>query len=153
MMTDRDTKETKGSFKYIILSGSDGYPPIQKTPGSAGFDVKAPAQVTIPPGVCVKVPLGLRIHPPDGTYTRTALRSGISITHPILIPSDVIDNDYRGPIHCVVANYGTRDVTIEKGERFCQLIFEKYRLVKAEQVDELAPTHRGDLGFGSTGRF
>ena len=50
MMTDRDTKETKGSFKYIILSGSDGYPPIQKTPGSAGFDVKAPAQVTIPPG-------------------------------------------------------------------------------------------------------
>ena len=53
MMTDRDTKETKGSFKYIILSGSDGYPPIQKTPGSAGFDVKAPAQVTIPPGgVC-----------------------------------------------------------------------------------------------------
>lgn len=152
-MTDHENQDTKPSFKYMIIKGSGGYPPIQKTIGSAGFDVKAPAQVTIQPQECVKVPLGLRIHPPVGTYTRTALRSGISLTHPILIPSDVIDNDYRGPIHCVVANYGNREVTIEKGERFCQLIFEQYRFVKAEQVDQLSPTDRGDHGFGSSGRF
>ena len=64
-----------------------------------------------------------------------------------------IDADYSGPVSVIFFNFSDRFVHIEKGDRFCQIIFQKIasnpRLVEAEKFTDT--TRRGEGSFGSTG--
>ena len=42
--------------------------------------------------------------------------------------------------------------TLERGERIAQLVVMAVEQVRLVEVDSLAPSTRGDQGFGSTGR-
>jgi dUTP pyrophosphatase len=46
----------------------------------------------------------------------------------------------------------TIDVRLQRGDRVAQLIVQRVHEVEWHAVDELPGSHRGDGGFGSSGR-
>lgn len=40
---------------------------------------------------------------------------------------------------------------VKRGDKICQLVFQKVEKARFVEVDELDPTERGAGGFGSTG--
>lgn len=77
-----------------------------------------------------------------------AARSGVSIVN----TPGLIDSHYRGEIKVIVINLDARhDFEIRKGDKICQLVFQRIERASFEEVAELDDTARGDGGFGSTG--
>jgi gluconate kinase len=63
----------------------------------------------------------------------------------------VIDPGFRGGVEVVLMNMGTNKFKIEKGDRICQLIIERYAMTYLMECKELKESIRDDKGFGSTG--
>jgi hypothetical protein len=76
-----------------------------------------------------------------------AARSGVFV----LNSPGTIDSDYRGEVKVVLANFGRAPFSVSPGDRIAQLVFMEVPNVCLVAVDEMAPTERGDGGFGSTG--
>jgi dUTP pyrophosphatase len=148
----QSTTESPSTFQYVLLS-RDAKVPERATPGSAGYDVYCPREVTIPAFSTVKIPLDLSITPPLGTYIRTAARSSIATKHQIICPADVVDPDYTGCIHMCLTNLSGEQYTVKKHERVGSIVFERYAVPKGVERNELVGTARGANGFGSTGRM
>ena len=68
----------------------------------------------------------------------------------------VIDSDYIGPIAVLFFNFSNKAIDIEKGERFCQIVFQKIAnhpvLREVDNFDE-SKTDRGERSFGSTNKI
>ena len=133
--------------------------PRRATSGSAGYDFVCTADVTLHPGDAVTIPTGLRCEMQPGWVLMLFPRSGLGFKHQIRLANTVgvIDSDYfhaanEGHIMVRLANgmspcaMDSHDVTIKRGERFCQGVFLPYGLAKE---DEVADDRTG--GFGSTG--
>lgn len=126
--------------------------PSKGSPMSAGYDLSASTDITIPAqGGRALVPTDLSIACPVGTYARIAPRSGLALKHGIDVGAGVVDADYRGPVGVILFNFGKEDFEVTKGDRIAQLILEKICMTDAIQVEELDDTKRGAAGFGSTG--
>lgn len=76
-----------------------------------------------------------------------ALREGIGL----LNAPGTIDSDFRGEIKVIVVNHGSSDVRIARGDRIAQLIVAPVSRAAFEEAERLAPSERGESGFGSTG--
>jgi dUTP pyrophosphatase len=63
-----------------------------------------------------------------------------------------IDPDYRGEVKVGLINLGPEPVEISRGDRIAQLVFARFEAPEVEEVGEVSDTHRGEGGFGSTGR-
>lgn len=67
---------------------------------------------------------------------------------------DVIDGDYRGPI-AVLFNFSNKATAIEKGERFCEIVFQWIAnhpvLTDIDNFDEVK-TYRGERSSGSANK-
>lgn len=126
--------------------------PIRATPGSAGYDLAASDDKTIPPGGRDLVATGISIKVPEGTYGRIAPRSGLAVRNGIQVGAGVIDSDYTGEIKVVLFNSDPNNsFVIKAGDRIAQLVLEKIECPEVEEVSDLNNTYRGDGGFGSTG--
>ncbi len=130
--------------------------PKRETIGSAGADLSADINepVLIRPHETVKIPTGISIELPEGTFGAIVARSGLS-TKEGLRPANcfgVIDEDYRG--NCVVALHNDSDETriVEPNQRIAQLIIIPYIAANFVEVKDLSETDRGKGGFGSTGK-
>ena len=64
----------------------------------------------------------------------------------------VIDSDYRGEIRVVLFNHSKQTQKVEPGERVAQLLITPVYTPAYEEVEDLSDTHRGEGGFGSTGK-
>lgn len=64
----------------------------------------------------------------------------------------ILDQGYGGEIVVFLTNMNTREYTYKKGERICQLLFDKCRKVTGKQIRILKKEARKDGGFGSTGK-
>jgi dUTP pyrophosphatase len=138
------------------LSSAEGLAlPCYMTPGAAGMDLHAATleDVLIEPGHIVLVPTGLEVAIPDGFEGQVRPRSGLAVKHGISLPNTpaTIDSDYRGELMVAMINLGTSAVTVERGTRIAQLVFQRVAVVELETVDALPPSARGTGGFGSTG--
>jgi len=127
----------------------------RETTGSAGVDLSADINedVLIPPHSTVKIPTGISVELPEGTFGAIVARSGLA-TKQGLRPANcfgVCDEDYRG--NYIVALHNDSDETriITNGQRIAQLIIIPYISANFVECDELTKTERGDGGFGSTG--
>lgn len=125
--------------------------PARATEGSAGYDLCASEDATIPPGMRKVVRTDLSISVPSRHYGRVAPRSGLAYKHGIDIGAGVIDSDYTGPLGIVMINNGVKDFEIKVGDRVAQLLLERVSVPPVEEVEALAETVRGAKGFGSTG--
>lgn len=64
----------------------------------------------------------------------------------------VIDSSYRGEIMVMMVNFGYDDVEIKQGQKFAQGLLQLVPIFSLREVEELTPSVRGVLGFGSTGQ-
>jgi dUTP pyrophosphatase len=138
------------------LPQGEGLPlPVYMSEHAAGADLCAAVtdQLTLLPGARALVPTGFSIALPPGYEAQVRPRSGLAIRAGVtcLNAPGTIDADYRGEVQVVLANFGSEPVLIRRGDRIAQMIVAPVTQASFEVVDELAPTRRGDGGFGSTG--
>lgn len=128
--------------------------PARATPGSAGFDLRIAEDVTLPAGEWRVVPTGIALAIPHGWEGQVRPRSGLAAKHGVTVLNGpgTIDADYRGEIRVPLINHGRDAVVLARGERIAQILFAPVPDVALTVVDELPDGHRGEHGFGSTGR-
>lgn len=130
----------------VILRG--GLPPVYKTSGAACADVAVPELVIIKPGECVKVDLKIGFDCKPNTHIKMYPRSSLMIKKNLLMPTSIIDEDYKGNVHVPLYNFGNAVIQLAPGERVAQI--------------ECVPTYdcvtwgrekndRDHNGFGGTG--
>jgi len=124
--------------------------PKRALPGSAGLDLSASEDVTIPPRKWKLVSTGLAMQIPGGYYGRIAPRSGLAAKNGIDVLAGVIDENYTGEVKVILMNNDDKEFQDHCGERIAQIIFEKILVDDFEVVSELTETERGANGFGST---
>jgi dUTP pyrophosphatase len=132
-------------------------PPHYATPGSAGLDLRAciEAPLRIHPGETHLVPTGMAIHLADpGLAAMILPRSGLGHKHGIVLGNLVglIDSDYQGEIFVSTWNRGKESFTLNPLERLAQLVVVPVLQVAFNVVDDFEQSHRGERGFGSTGK-
>lgn len=131
--------------------------PHYATPGSAGMDLRAclDAALALQPGQAELIPTGIAIHIGDPGIAATILpRSGLGHKHGIVLGNLVglIDSDYQGQLFVSCWNRGSGAFTIQPGERIAQLVFVPVIQAQLEVVEDFEESHRGEGGFGSSGR-
>lgn len=127
--------------------------PGQAYDGDAGFDLAACDEIRLGPGERAVVPTGIAVEIPDGYAGFVQPRSGLAARNGIAIVNSpgLIDSGYRGEIRVVLLNTDLRDsFTVERGMRVAQLVIAPVASVRLIEVEELATSERGALGFGSS---
>lgn len=129
--------------------------PTRAHDDDAGMDLYAVEAVTIAPGERALVPTGIAIELPERHAGLVVPRSGLAIAHGITLVNapGLIDAGYRGEVKVVMLNTD-REAAFEiaPGDRIAQLVVTRVETPDLIEVAELAPTRRGDGGFGSSGR-
>lgn len=128
--------------------------PERHTAGSAGYDVaSAEGDFVLAPMERRTVRTGLVLAIPEGYEAQVRPRSGLALKHGLTLPNApaTIDADYRGELLIALINLGTEPVTIARGARIAQLVFQRVETVELVESAELPVTERGAGGFGSTG--
>jgi dUTP pyrophosphatase len=128
--------------------------PARATAGAAGYDVcSADPDFDLAPMARTLVHTGLALALPAGYEAQVRPRSGLALRHGLTLPNTpaTIDADYRGELMIAMINLGSEPVTITRGTRIAQLVFQRVEEVRLVAVDELPPSARGAGGFGSTG--
>ena len=139
-----------GDFDWKVFRADDG---------SAGVDLINNGETVViePNGGTVVLGTGVHVEIPVGYWGLLAARSSLGFKSTTLLTNSigVIDSTYRGEIKARLINLGDTPVTIERGERFCQLIITNCYLGNwhsVDKLDDLSETVRGQGGFGSSGR-
>jgi dUTP pyrophosphatase len=129
--------------------------PEYQTPGAAGFDLAASADVVVEPGVIALVPTGLVIKVPDGHFLGIFARSSTPLKRGLMVANGVgvIDQDYCGThdeVKIQVFNFTSAAVRVAKGDRIAQgVLIPVTRAQWEETAGDLREGSRG--GFGATG--
>lgn len=131
--------------------------PGYATPGSAGLDLRACIEqsITINPGETSLIPTGIAVHLADTGLAALVLpRSGLGHKHGIVLGNLVglIDSDYQGQILVSCWNRGQTSFQLNPLERIAQLVVVPVIQVEFNKVDSFDQSHRGEDGFGSTGK-
>lgn len=127
--------------------------PKYANPGDVGFDLYSSEQDYILRPMEKKIfKTGLKIAIPEGYVGSIRDRSGLAAKHALHTLAGVIDPGYRGEIGIVMINLGKEEIKIERATRIAQMLIQPVAIVQLEEKEELSETHRGEGGFGSTGK-
>lgn len=131
--------------------------PRYATTGAAGLDLRAAVDtpINLDPGETQLIPTGMAIHIGDPGYAALILpRSGLGHKHGIVLGNLVglIDSDYQGQLFISCWNRGRTAFVLNPMERLAQLVIVPVVQAQFNIVDEFAESHRGEGGFGSTGK-
>lgn len=136
------------------------------TEGSVGMDLRACLEddmdtLNIEPGQRAAVPAGIAVEAsqPENAgpmvvagfvYSRSGLGAvkGLTVAQGV----GVIDPDYRGEIVVFLLNTSDQSLSIKKGERIAQLVFQPVARMHPVDAETLTDTSRGGGGFGHTGQ-
>ena len=128
--------------------------PSRGSPLSAGYDLSAAHEITVPARGKALAMTDLAMVIPETCYGRIAPRSGLAWKKHVDIGAGVIDADYRGNVGVVMFNHADEDLVVKRGDRVAQLVLERICMADVVEVgegEELDDTERGAGGFGSTG--
>lgn len=127
---------------------SEEFLPKRATNGSAGYDFVAPVDIKIPFASVVKVSTNTKAYMPSDEVLKIYPRSSMAIKRGVTLVNDVaiIDSDFKDTIVLALHNNSMGAVTIKKGEKIAQGIFQKYLTCG----DEPSVVRNG--GIGSTGK-
>jgi dUTP pyrophosphatase len=134
--------------------------PTRGTTGSAGIDFYVPSDYpeslcTIQPGERFFIPSGIKANVPNGFALIAMNKSGVALKKSLMVGACVVDSDYQGEIHLHLINTGTKDITIEPGDKLTQFLLVPVNHCEVQEVSERhlfdEETIRGVGGFGSTG--
>jgi dUTP pyrophosphatase len=140
-----------------IINKSANPLPSYATEGSAGMDLRAnlAEAVTLQSLERTLIPTGLSIELPEGYEAQIRPRSGLAIKQGLtcLNTPGTIDTDYRGEIKVILINLSKEPQTIQHGDRIAQMVIAKFAKSDLIEVQYLNDTHRGEGGFGHTGKI
>ena len=151
---------TRRALQVRILDARLGteFPlPAYATEGSAGLDLRAclEAPLLLAPGRTELIPTGLAIHVDDPALAALILpRSGLGHRHGIVLGNLVglIDSDYQGQLMVSCWNRGQTEFAINPMERIAQMVIVPVVQAAFRVVEDFDASHRGEGGFGSTGK-
>lgn len=128
--------------------------PKYQTAGASGCDLRSSIDVVVPAGKRSIVPTGLKVDIPTGFEGQVRPRSGLAAKHGVTVLNTpgTIDCDYRGEIKVILLNTGDDEFVIKKGDRIAQLVFSQVFRAIFKKDELMSSTHRGEGGFGSTGK-
>ncbi|MFM9135828.1 MAG: dUTP diphosphatase [bacterium] len=129
--------------------------PAYEHPGDAGMDLRARHDVLLDPGHRCLVPTGIALALPEGYAAFVLPRSGLAVRHGLTLVNSpgTIDAGYRGEIQVCLVNLDPGEsVALRRGDRIAQLVVQPVSRCVLHEVERLPGSHRGDGGFGSTGR-
>lgn len=128
--------------------------PAYALPGDAGADIVAAEDLVLDPGARAVLPTGIAIAVPDGFAAFVHPRSGLAARAGLGLVNapGTIDSGYRGELKVIVINHDpSAALTLRRGERIAQLVFQRVEQATFVEVDELPASVRGAGGHGSTG--
>jgi dUTP pyrophosphatase len=120
--------------------------------GDAGMDLYSTQTIVIHPGERVSVPTGIAIEMPLGFVSLIWDKSSLSHNQGLKTLGGVVDAGYRGEVFVGIINLGVADYTLKKGHKVAQFLVQKIERPIIEIVEELPDSHRGEGGFGSSGK-
>ena len=139
-----------------IINKSSNELPAYATEGSAGMDLRANLDqpITLQSLERTLIPTGLFIELPDGYEAQIRPRSGLAIKQGItcLNTPGTIDSDYRGELKVILINLSNEPQVLSHGDRIAQMVISSVDKAKLILVQEINSTHRGESGFGHTGK-
>ena len=138
------------NYIQVKLLSNSAQVPSRATNQSAGLDLHAPKNGSIPPNTRTLIPIDIAMQLPKSTYGRIAPRSGLSLRG-IDVAGGVVDSDYRGNIGVILNNTSDEEFRYGRGDKVAQLIVENIKVLPCRQQNVLDKTQRGGHGFGSTG--
>jgi dUTPase len=97
-------------------------PPARANEATAAWDFRANQSVTLAPGKCTQVDLGVRLTF-DSTHLLFLKTRGHHALSGITVQAGVIDSDYRGPLKVLLFNHSNNRKRVTKGEKICQGVF------------------------------
>jgi len=136
-----------------------GYEPVQQTPWSAWYDIKAKGTWYIAPKSVALIPIWVKVALDKWFVCLIFPRSSLPIKKSLMLANSVwvVDADYRWEIKVQLYNFGDNEVKIDDMERIWQLVFTRYSENQyecdAEYFDTREakyPTKRWTGWFGST---
>ena len=130
----------------------DARPPKYGRPGDAGLDLHAIEDTILTPNEHKIVKTGIAVAIPANAVGLIWDRSGMAAKNGVKTMGGVIDCTYRGELGVIMNNLSKEPYTVVKGDRVAQLLVQPIHTVELSEVEELDETHRGDGGFGSSGR-
>lgn len=125
--------------------------PTHGHPGDAGMDFYALEEVVFEPGAQMRIRTGVALEIPEGHVGLVWDKSGISFNKSLKIVGGVIDAPFRGEFVASMVNLSKEAQTIEKGQKFTQMLIQKFEDCDILEVSELSETARGAGREGSTG--
>lgn len=145
-----DLVDPKARAKLLASLGIESWAPHHKTRGAACVDYRAAVTVVIPPMRVRPIPTGIKIALPPGFELSARPRSGLFINHQVFVVG-TIDDDYRGEIKVLLANFGESEFKVNFGDRIGQFKLSRFLEQEYFEAENLEATDRGAGGFGSTG--
>lgn len=140
------------NFVGIKLIDSNAKRPAKANKTDAGFDLYACEDSKISPKNRRVVRTGVCFEMPNNIAGLIWPRSGLSVKQGIDILAGVVDPGYRGEVMVCLYNTSDYEVSVEKGDRIAQLIFQEIPEVSLFGTDTLNSSDRGEKGFGSSGK-
>lgn len=125
--------------------------PTHGHPGDAGLDFYASEDVIFLPGKQERVHTGVAIEIPEGYVGLIWDKSSISFNLGLKIMGGVIDSGFRGEIVMSLLNTSDKEILLSKGQKFTQMIIQKFEHCDIVETEELSQTVRGHGREGSTG--
>ena len=128
------------------------------TSGSVGLDLRAcleEDEAAIPAGGRLAIPSGIAVEPlTPGIAGFVYSRSGLGAMQGLTVAQGVgvIDADYRGEIVIWLLNTSDAPLSVRRGDRVAQLVFQPVCRMEVRRAESLSETTRGSGGFGHTGR-
>ena len=129
---------------------NDAKMPTKGHPGDAGVDLYALEDVVFMPGAQMRVRTGVAVEIPDGYVGLIWDKSSISFNKGLKIMGGVIDAGFRGELVASLINFSGVEQKIEKGQKFTQIIIQKFEDCEIVEASELSDTVRGE---GREGRW
>lgn len=151
------------------------YVPTRAHNKDAGLDLYAREDKIVPARGSAIFDTGVHVQLPPFTAGLLVSKSGLEFNHDI-VSDGLIDEDYTGSIHVKLFNLGSTDYHVKAGDKISQMVVICIQLPDVAVVGEdewpikdnmfkaknTAPglyrkiinqfEHRGNSGFGSTGR-
>lgn len=126
--------------------------PSKGHPGDAGIDFFALDTVIFSPRQQMRVRTGIALEIPPGYVGLVWDKSSISFNQGLKIMGGVIDSGFRGEFVASLVNTSEKEQVIEAGQKFTQMIIQKFEDCDLVEVTELSDTARGIGREGSTGK-
>lgn len=125
--------------------------PTKGHPGDAGIDFYALEEVVFPPLAQMRIRTGVALEIPEGFVGLVWDKSGISFNKGLKVMGGVIDAPFRGEFVASMVNLSDKTQVLEKGQKFTQMLIQKFEDCEIVASDILSETVRGEGREGSTG--